>query len=486
MVNLSMSKWAKVFSFLFLSAFLTLSAQDGDQAARLFDNGQTFMNAGKHKEALTDFEQIITAYPDSEWAPRALLEIGKHYLKTIKEPGTARQYFERILANYSGSDSAPAAFFFKADIVDQTAYDREALEGAVADLIRMNNLYPDNNHRDDAMFLFGKLNMRLQAYEESLSWFQRLEFNFPNHPLVPRALLLSSHVAYRSGKAEQALLILARLQTRYPNSPETEKAESFLRLLDRFLKGTGNYEIDNGFFGRAPKTFNNPSRILVDQKGQLAVLDSKGAWFANIHDSAPPSFIAGRDIMDFTTDRAGSLTIVYDTKILRKGDGLGLPGLIHDGDTLKDIRSAAIDDFGLYYVVNDGRDLIAFFPDGKPANAFQANRPGLVRGDGSGIWVLNRDQNGFIIYDTAFQVSGNGPSGLDNIEDFRFDPYGNLYVLHDKGNQVSIFHQNGKLFQNLNLKKGPYPLKQAEGIGVDASGAVYLADRRSGSVYRFM
>jgi len=37
----------------------------------------------------------------------------------------------------------------------------------------------------------------------------------------------------------------------------------------------------------------------------------------------------------------------------------------------------------------------------------------------------------------------------------------------------------------MDLKGGSFPLKQAQSLAVDSSGAIYLADRRGGAVYRF-
>ncbi|CAM2066799.1 Uncharacterized protein YjiK [Sulfidibacter corallicola] len=463
--------------------------QTEDQAERLFDNATTFMSAGKYKEALADLESIINNYGATATAPRALLEIGTYYLDVQQDYVKALDYFSQIQSRYPSSSAAPAAYYYKAQIVEHQGQTPAQLEEAVADLIRMTNLYPDNSWRTEANFLFGKLNLRLNDYDLSLSYFQRLEFFFSKSRFIPRALLLSAKAAYLRGNPRQSELILARLQANFPTSEEADFAGQLMRLLHRF---TGDaypgLQLDQSFYGATPKKFSNPSAVVVDYANLVGIGDSKGAHFVHIGGNGnAPGAVSTRDLVDFCRDRQGNLLLVYKNQILDAQRQVKYASLSGNGTTLRDIRGVAVDAYGRLLVVDDDvKDVWAFSRDGQYLKSFGLNRPRKVRVFEDDIWVLNGDDDTFSRFDANFARRAlPGLGQMRDIEDFDFDPFGNLYILSDKGNQLNILTRNGRAVSTVNLKNGTYPLKQAEAIAVDASGAVYLADRRGGAVYRF-
>lgn len=474
---------------LFLAACPFGLAQNNDQAERLLENAVTFLNAGKYKEALADLETIITGYADTPTAPRALLQMGTYFLEVEQDHDKALSYFSQIQTRYASSEEAPAAFFYKAQIVEDRGQSRAQLEEAVADLIRMSNLYPDNAWRREANFLFGKLNLRLNDYDMALSYFQRLEFFFSGSKRVPPALLLSAEAAFKRGNPDQAQLILARLQRGFPNSEHAEKAGRLLRCLSRFTGAAyPALQLDTSFFGATPKQFAGPLAVLVDDTNLVGVVDNKGGRFGSLEPGAQvPNGTNSRDLRGFTRDRNGRMVLVYKDRIDPRDEKLSFGTLSNNGETLKDIRAAGIDTFGRLFVVDDDvRDLWAFSREGRHLKSFGLNRPKLVRCYQNEIWVLNNDGDSFSAFDADMARKPlKGFSNLSDIKDFDFDSFGHLYVLSSRGAVLSIWRRDGTALYSVNLKDGTFPLKQAESVSVDLSGAVYLADRRGGAVYRF-
>ncbi len=468
-----------------ISIFLFSPPHFQDQAERLFENANTFLTAGKYKEALADFQNIAANYSDTEWAPKALLEIGNYHLNIQNEPGEALIYYTRIQKDYPRSEVAPAAFYAKAVIVDREGSSTAELEGAVADLIRMATLYPDSPWNKGALFLFGKLSMRLKDYETSLSYFQRLEFNHPKSEHLPLALLLSARVAYLKGAQGHAAMTLARLQSLFPNSPEARLAAAYLRLLDRFSAPSPKLELDQNFFGARPKAFQNPAAVAVSRNDLVAIKDQQGAHFAALGADGRPMTLSSRDIVGFCRDREGEILLVYKNRLANKEGTLPFPALTYQGSPIRDIRSAALDGFGRVFIVDGNeRDLLVYSKTGELIKSFSLNKPSAVRIFADDIYVLNNNDR-IDSYDSAFALRESGVMGASSVTDFDFDPFGNLYVLSDKGSQVKIYSHGGEVKITANLKSGTFPLKQAQAIGVDASGAVYLCGRRDGAVYRF-
>ncbi len=467
-----------------VSVFLCAAANAQDQAERLLDNADTFMNAGKYKEALTDLESVLANFGQTPWAPKALLKTGLYHLQVEQDYGQASTYFGRIQSEYPQSNEAPAAYYYNAFIVERRGSSAAELEAAVADLIRMRNLFPANPWRSGAAFLFGKLTLRLQNYDESLNQLQSLEFEFPNSEYLPQALLLSAQAAYLRGAGNQAALILARLQSKFPDSAQAARAASYLRLLSRFTDTTSQYELDPTFFGASPKKYANPSIIRISETGVIAIKDSRNVYFESMDPSFQRGIVSTRDLVDFAVDRNGGVLMVYENRLSSRENGAVFGSLSSPEGAVRKIKSAAIDGFGRLHIVDDGaKDVLVFNRDGQYIKRLGANRPQLVRCFIHECWVAGSDT--LRVFDGALNSKGSPISGLKDIVDFCFDPFGNLYVLSDRGARASIYARNGQQRASMNFKSGSFPLRQAQGIAVDATGAVYFSDRRGGAVYRY-
>ncbi|MCB1043940.1 MAG: outer membrane protein assembly factor BamD [Acidobacteria bacterium] len=462
-------------------------AQDlNEQAERLYTNAGTFMAAGKYSEALADLQKIVDSYHTTNWADKALLEIGGYYLNVKNEPLTALQYFTKIQDNYPASESAPAAYYWKAFILDASASGRSDLENATADLIRMLNLYSDHDWEDGALFLLSRLGARLREYPQCLNHAQRLEFGFPGSRFVPAALLLSSRVAYLSGRDQEASLTLGRLQTRYSDSPEAETAASYMAILNRFSGPELSYQLDRNFPGSVPKKYKNPVRVGIAADGLVGILDGSGVHFATT--GTPPTLRLNDpdSVTGFCVSPQGELLIVAEDRISRLDGRPVFSSLRVSGEGLRDISHAAIDHYNRVYVLDsDLKDVAVFDRNGSFLKLLQVPKATAVRVFEDSAWVLSGDGASIIEFGPQLERIGAVSSGLVNAEDFTLDPYGNIYALFDKGYKVAVFDHQKNVRAQLNLKAGSYPLKQADAIAVDQTGAIYLVDRRGGSVFRF-
>lgn len=474
-MNPSSKRWI----LLLIVSLCSLSVQAQDQAERLFDNATTFMSAGKYKEAMADLQSLISSFPRTSWASKALLTMARYHLETEGDFEKALELFSRIQTEYASEDEASAAYYYKALIMERRGESVAELESAVADLMRMRNLYPENSSQAGALFLFGKLSLRLKNYLDALKHFQDLEFTYSQSPFLSQAFLHAAQAAYLKNQPDRASMILARLQTRYPNSPESERARSYLRLIDR-IRNPAEYKLDSSFFGSTPKSFSSPTRVAVGANGEVAIRGQKSIHFASIHNPTERSSAVMKDLEDFGYDREGNLLLIFKNRIMARQSEA--PPM---SQAFRDIRSASVDAFGRLFVVDDDeKDAFVFSKDGSLIRHMGLNRPRMVRAFGGDSVFLLGDGSRLQRFDASFNPVENNLPAFTNIVDFCFDPYGNLYVLSGKGATVTVLDHTGAKQTSFNLKNG-YPLKQAHGIAADASGAIYLADRRGGAVQRF-
>ena len=66
--------------FLAFAAPVLAQSSPEEQARRLLEDGRTYRGEGKAKQALDNFNTIVTGFPGTESVDDALLEIGRYHL----------------------------------------------------------------------------------------------------------------------------------------------------------------------------------------------------------------------------------------------------------------------------------------------------------------------------------------------------------------------------------------------------------------------
>ena len=70
--------------------------------------GNALYNAGKFKEAVTEYQRVITDYPKTDSVPAAYYKLGLTY-NQLKQPDLARKAFEAVMQGYQGAPEATLA-----------------------------------------------------------------------------------------------------------------------------------------------------------------------------------------------------------------------------------------------------------------------------------------------------------------------------------------------------------------------------------------
>jgi tetratricopeptide (TPR) repeat protein len=79
-------------------------------ARRQYESGLEFLRAGKHAEALKDFEAVVDIYPASSVADEALLAIARFQLDVQRNPVAAQATAESLLKKFPASDSVAMSY----------------------------------------------------------------------------------------------------------------------------------------------------------------------------------------------------------------------------------------------------------------------------------------------------------------------------------------------------------------------------------------
>ena len=121
----------KKYLFLALTALvLTSCSKTTDQ--EYFDQANKFFKENKINEAIKSFENLVNDYPESDIAPKALVQLASIYqnqsdknVKPEESFNRAQKYFMQVYEKYPESEEAPKSLFMSGYILanDLQKYD---------------------------------------------------------------------------------------------------------------------------------------------------------------------------------------------------------------------------------------------------------------------------------------------------------------------------------------------------------------------------
>src|SRR5204863_211899 len=112
------------------------------QARGLLEDGRTYRREGKLKQALDNFQTIVSGFPNTSFVDDALLEIGRYYLEVDHDAAKARDAFEQVTKRFPQSDGAPGAYYYLGRLTMDKGGTAADLDDALAQFARVQRLYP--------------------------------------------------------------------------------------------------------------------------------------------------------------------------------------------------------------------------------------------------------------------------------------------------------------------------------------------------------
>ena len=129
-----------------VAAAARLAAQEtpDQQARRLLEDGRGYLAQGKQKQALDNFNIVVSSFPSTDSVGQALLEIGRYHMEVENDSGKARAAFEQVTKQYARSDAAPGAYYYQGLLTLNHATTPPEIEDALAQFARVETLYPSS------------------------------------------------------------------------------------------------------------------------------------------------------------------------------------------------------------------------------------------------------------------------------------------------------------------------------------------------------
>jgi TolA-binding protein len=477
-------------------AALHAQGSPDDQARRLLEDGRTYRREGKTKQALDNFNTIVTGFPNTDSVDDALLEIGRYHMEVEGNPARAREAFEQVAQRYPQSDGAPGAYYHLGRLTMDGAPTGAALEDAMAQFARVQRLYPRSAWVPQSLYGTALVHRRAGRLAEAADAGRRVALEYPNSEAAPGAHFQVGEVLALMGEARPAMEEFQQIRNRFPQSEWAPRALDRITALYR-LYGAGqpSFTLDPAYNVAAGDIGKDVRALLMTPQRTLWIASEKvNAVVPFGPDGKAGAGLATMDPRSLALAPSGELLVAAKLAV-RVGPkdikSFATPtDKPAEPDPLDRIEAAVVTPGGSMLVSDgkrkrilrfDGQDkFVGPFPDAKEREVTRM----VLDGEG-GIVVLDRDQRTVSVLDESGRVlrtvlpRGTGWE-LRRPADVAVDPFRNLYVADEEAG-VFIFTPAGQLLGSI----AGGELKKPLAVTVDPAGAVLVYDDRAQKVLRF-
>jgi TolA-binding protein len=466
-----------------------------DQARRLLEDGRVYRLQGKLKQALDNFNIVVSSFPSTDSVGDALLEIGRYRMDVDGDLEKARASFEEVTKKHARSDAAPGGYYYLGLLTLVRATGAAEIDDALANFTRVATLYPRSEWVPRALAASARAHRRAGRYAEAADLDRRVSLEFPASDAAAEAQFETGQAVALEGQPRVAMEEFQQVRNRFPQSPWAQTALERTTALYRLFGGAKPaFAVDPAFTLTGGDILKDVRALAVapggtvwvaSEKSRSAVpFDPSGKAGPGVAVEDPRALslapggelvLAGRsavrvgpkDVRSFTTppDKAGAMPQAVE-KILAAAVTTGGYVLVSDED-----REAV-----LRYDANG--QYLGTFP-GSDATKRKVSRI-LVDGEG-GIVTLDRDEKVVRVWhETGRPIRAIGPAGLKRPVDVAVDAFRNLYVA-DEELGVLVFNPQGQPLATIASPE----LRRAKAVAIDATGAVLVYDDRSERVLRY-
>jgi TolA-binding protein len=466
-----------------------------DQAARLLEDGRAYRAQGKAKQALDNFNIVVSSFAGTAAVGDALLEIGRYRAEVEGDADKARAAFEQVTKEHARSAAAGGAYYNLGLLTLSRATSAAEVDDALAQFARVETLYPGSPWVPRALQASATAHRRAGRYAEAADLARRVSLEYPASDAAALAQFELGHALALLGQPRLAMEELQQVRNRFPQSewaaPALERTTALYRLFGgprpvfavdpSFSLGTGDVLKDVRALADAP---GGAVWIASGKTRSAVTVDATGRPTASMSAENPRALsigpkgevvLAGTTAVRIGPSDVRSLTTPPDK-----------PG--SSPKPLEKVLAAALTRGGSLLVSDDDREKVLRF-DGKgqlvgtfpPQDAARRKVTRLlVDGEGAIVWLDHEEKTVRVWEEAGKAVRTIGPAGLRKPVDIAVDPFRNLYVA-DEEQGVLVFDPQGKPLATI---AGP-ELRRPKALTLDATGAVLVYDDKAERILRY-
>ena len=218
---------------------ITISKDKGLLAELNFRKGDALFNSKAYEKAITSYRSSLEYLPVTDQA-QAQLQIGQSYFKQGKISRAITE-FNQLILNYPDSDRAPQSQM----MIGRSYFQLGDYDRAVLAFRKLSNLYPESEFVDDALYTIGDCYYNAGNYELAIQYYEALLQKHPKSPLLPDAISGIQWSMIQKGDSKEAVKVVdhyMNLLKETGSAPEflKRKAELFVNL-NQFTESIDTY-----------------------------------------------------------------------------------------------------------------------------------------------------------------------------------------------------------------------------------------------------
>src|SRR5437773_11248658 len=224
---------------LLAAGFLRAQSTSPEEQARgLLEDGRTYRREGKLKQALDNFNTIVTGFANTDSVDDALLEIGRYQMEVEGNADKAREAFEVVTKRYPQSDGAPGAYYYLGLLTLDRAHSAADLDDALAQFARVQRLYPRSEWVPRALYATALAHRKSGKLAEATDDARRVALEYPASDAAPAAQFELAQDLALAGEFRQAMEEFQQVRNHFPESEWAPRALDRITALYR-LYGSG-------------------------------------------------------------------------------------------------------------------------------------------------------------------------------------------------------------------------------------------------------
>ena len=476
--------WMRSLPLLFA---MTLAAQDGEMAERLFLSGERAYSTRSYVEAFETWGQLLQAAPKSVFAAEALLRMARHRLDVDKNPAEALLLLERLKADHIKTPFAAEGLLLRGTILAARSHRPQELKEAIAEFNRVLDLFPDHEAVQNTHYQLG-LAFKIQGqWGRALQQFLEVMRLDPTAPAAPKAQLQAAEVLDIMGDLPGCLRLLQGVRNQFPQTPEAAEAEwrlavrVKLRIQKPALKSEGPWPQGK------QKWLKTPTLLAINAAGGLIIYQDglDQAFLLNGTELIPagPSAKGGRALV---AGPEGQVWVLSAKQGLFKQDGTVQPL-----GTFASPTGAFLDAWGNIWVGDSKATSLGLIPpEGDPRAVPSPGAVGLVPMPNGGAVLASDTNRSLLFLDASGQPRMTIPYGKDLPAAFRYvlalcsDPLGHVAAIVEGDFEgVVVWGPDGVLLRSATFKSLGINGK-FRALALDHQGGIILADRSNDLLIR--
>ncbi len=482
---------------LLLAAPAFPQASPEEQARGLLEDGRGYIAKKQYKQALDNFNTIVSGFAQTQAVDDAWLEIGRYHLEVESDVEKARNAFDQVAKRYPQSDGAPGAYYYLGVLTLNRALQAAELDDALAQFTRVQRLYPRSEWVARALYASGLAHRKAGRLPEAVEAERRVSLEHPTSDVAAAAQFQIGHCLALQGEARSAMEEFQQVRNRFSDSPWSQLALNRITALYRLhAGGRPVFGLDPAFSAGAGDALKDVQAILMTPERTLWLASNKAkAALPFAADGSKGPSVSGEDLRSLTLSPRSELVVAAKSAVrigpkdikafAAPGDK---PGVV---EPLEKIESAVVTPLGNVLVADAKQkrvfkyDTLEFrflgtFPDARPREV----RRLLVDGEGA-VLLLDAESKSIQAFDEAGKPLRGLPSRGAGYElkkpvDIAVDPFRNLYVA-DAELGVLVFSPAGQLLTTISAPEA----RRLAALTLDLDGSVLVYDEKTERVLRF-